>query len=163
MTFCDQSSTHSTVLPVDFTIENVSPATDVGDVIIFHRRTKSTMISKRIKDIITTSSWKSLILHKDKLSWTKTTTSEAKFDGPTMLYLLVSTLNPWTRVGVTEFKNKIQNTRLDNYDQNLKGMLDNIQDSYGYITDLDQTHQDYLTHLFDALLSCRNDVFNAYI
>ena len=94
MTFCDKSITHSTVLPVDFTIENVSPATDIGDIIIFYRRTKSTMISKRIKDIITTSSWKSLILHKDKLSWTKTTTSEAKFDGPTMLYLLVSTLNP---------------------------------------------------------------------
>ena len=103
------------------------------------------------------------MLHKEKFSWTSATTGEIKFDGPTMLYLLVSTLNPSTRVGVTEFKNEIQNARLDKYDHNLKEMLDNMQDNYGHITDLDQTHQDYLMHLFDALLSSRNDVFNAYI
>ena len=42
-------------------------------------------------------------------------------------------------------------------------MLDNMQDNYGHITDWDQTHQDYLMHMFDALLSSRNDVFNSYI
>ena len=163
MTFCDKLSIYSTILPVNFTIETLSPATDTGDIIIFHRRTKSAMISKRIKGSITTSSWKSLILRKDKFSWTSTTTNEVNFDGPTMIYFLVSTLNLSTRVGVTEFKNEIQNARLDKYDQNLKEMLDNTQDNYGHTTDLDQTHQDYMMHLFDALLSSRNDVFNAYI
>ena len=103
------------------------------------------------------------MLHKDKFSWTSTTTGEVKFDAPTMLYLFVSNLNPSTRVGVTEFENEIQNARLDKYDHNLKEMLDNMQDNYGHITDLNQTHQAYLMHLFDALLSFWNDVSNAYI
>ena len=163
MTFCDKSSTYSTVLPINFTIETLSPVTDEGDIIIFHRCTKSAMISKRIKGSITTSSQKSLMLHKDKFSWTSISTSEVKFDGPTMLYLLVSTLSPSTRVDVTEFKNEIQNVRLDKYDQNLKEILDNMQDNYCHIADLDQTHQDNMMHLFDALLSSRNDIFNAYI
>ena len=163
MMFCAKSSTYSTILPVNFIIETLSPATDTGDIIIFHRRTKSAMISKGIKGSIITSSWKFLILRKDKFSWTSTTTDEVNFDGPTMLYPLVSTLNLLTRVGITEFKNEIQNARFDKYDQNLKEILDNTQDNYGHITDLDQTHQDYLMYLFDALLSSQNDVFNAYI
>ena len=162
-TFCDKPSTYLSTTQVNFTIESLNPATDAGDIIIFHCRTKSSMISKRIKSNITNSSWKSLMIHKDKFSWTSATTGEVKFDGPTMLYVLVSTLNPSTRVGVTEFKNKIQNTRLDKYDHNLKEMLVNIQDKYGHITDLDETHQDYMIHLFDYLLSSRNDVFNTYI
>ena len=160
-TFCDKSSTYSSNIPVNFTVETLSPATDTGDIVIFYRRTKSAMISKRIKSSITTSSWESLMIHKENISWTSATTGEVKFDGPTMLYILVSALNPSTRVGVTEFKNEIQNARFDKYDHNLKEILDNMQDNYGHITDLNQTHQDYLMHLFDALLSSRNEVFNA--
>ena len=56
-------------------------ANNVGDVAIFHRRTKSVMISKRIKSSITTSSWKSLMLHKD----TSTTTGQKKIDNLTII------------------------------------------------------------------------------
>ena len=54
--FCDKSSTYSSTIPVDFTVKTLSPATVAGDIIIFHRRTKCAMISKRIKSSITTSS-----------------------------------------------------------------------------------------------------------
>ena len=90
---------------MSFIVEKFDLDNDAWDVAIFHRRTKSAMISKRMKGNITSFFWKYLMLHKENFSWSSKTTGGEKFKGPAMLHLLVSTLNSITGVGITEFKN----------------------------------------------------------
>ena len=90
---------------MSFIVETFDPDNDARDVAIFHRCTKSAMISKQIKGNIASSFWKYLILHKDNFSWLSKTTGEEKFEGLAMLHFFVSTLNAITGVGITKFKN----------------------------------------------------------
>ena len=52
---------------------------------------------------------------------------------------------------------------MDEDNQNIKEILDTMEDSHTRITDLDQTQPYYLMYLFYSLLFSHNDVFNVYI
>ena len=80
-----------------------------------------------------------------------------------MIYLLIKSVNPDTRVGVHDLKRKIQAARLSAHGHNVKAMLDDMAQNYRQILEADQTHDDFLYNLFDALLSSKNSVFNNYI
>ena len=53
-----------------------------------------------------------------------------EYDGPTAAFLLMESVNPNTRVGVTSLKKKIRETRLGGFNNNVRTMLNSIQSDY---------------------------------
>ena len=80
-----------------------------------------------------------------------------------MIQILVQSVNPATRVGVSNYKLDIQNTKLSDILNNLKDIVDDIELNYQYIIGQQHTHPDYIMHLFTAMLSSKNEEFHSLI
>ena len=59
-----------------------------------------------------------------------------------MLEILVTTVNPATRVGVSTFKYSIQTARIAQHGHNLIAMLNGMEANHNKIKDLGKTHED---------------------
>ena len=77
-----------------------------------------------------------------------------------MLHIIVQSINPITRVGVPNFKLRIQNAKLSNITSNVKDMVDGMRSNCLHIIERNHTHPDYTIHLFTAMLTSRNDDFH---
>ena len=111
-------------LPNNFIISYLNNiATDANEQEQYYKQNRSVMIANRIKGVISTDSYKDLMLRKEEFTWTSPNDGHPLHDGPTMLKLLVTTVNPTTRVGVTSYKNKIQEARMNKHGHNLITML----------------------------------------
>jgi hypothetical protein len=126
-------------------------------------RVKSEMIAKRIENSIAPSSWKTLMLRKKDFTWINTTTGEVHFDGATLLFILFLTINPSTRVGVSGLKQLISKATLAAFGHNVIDMLNDMASNYARILELGGSHEDYLLHLFAALLTTNNEIFQQFI
>ena len=84
-------------------------------------------------------------------------------DGPTMLQIIVQSINPTTRVGVSQYKLAIQNSKISDHAGNMKDMLDDMETNYQHIIRQKHTHDDYVMHLFTAMLTSKNEEFNQMI
>ena len=80
-----------------------------------------------------------------------------------MLQILIQSINPSTQVGVVEYKLVIERARMPKYKENVIHMLDDMDDNYQHILELGGKHDDYLMHLFNALLSAKNETFCRFI
>ena len=87
------------------------PATDSDDKIIFFRQIRSKMIAKRIESSLSSASWKVLFGKRKYFTWMGSN-GIASYDGPTMLQIIISTVNPSTRVGISDLKVFIRIARL---------------------------------------------------
>ena len=65
------------------------------------------MIASQLEGIISADSHKSLMLRKKDFTWTDPEDGHPIFDGPTMLKILAQSINPSTRVGVSDYKERI--------------------------------------------------------
>ena len=115
------------------------------------------MIAKKLEGALDAMSWKTLETDSRKFKWGQ------KYDGPTMLWLLLVCLKPSTRVHVSAQKAFIQSARLPQFIHNVKEMLDKMAYNYKYIIERGFTHEDYLLHLFVALGSGKNEKFTNFI
>ena len=155
---------HDDPLPGTFTISDLNNiATDTTEQEQYYKRNRSVMIADRIEGVISTDSYKDLMLQKEEFTWTSPNDGHPLHDGPTMLKLLVTTVNPTTRVGITSYKNKIQEARMNKHGHNLISMLNDMEANYKKIIELGKTHEDWTMHLFDAMLSAKNKVFTDFI
>ena len=82
---------------LDFDVQDIDPSRTPGDIPIFHRRVRATMIAKRLQGTITAASWNALTNQKKQFQWMNAI-GEYENDGPTMLFLLIKSINPDTRV-----------------------------------------------------------------
>ncbi len=121
------------------------------------------MITKRILGSITTSSRKTLFTMKEEFSWLDSTTGEYNYNGPTILHILMASVNPNTRVGVTGLKEKIRLAKMGAFNHNVKDMLTNIASNYNLIVEQGFLHDDFIMDTFNALLTSKNVEFNTYI
>ena len=160
----NMAATFDTPLPDTFTVQSLANvANNAREQQVFYHRARSEMIAKRIENSISESSWKTLMLKKLAFTWTDTTTGTVHLDGPTMLYILLSLVNPTTRVGVSELKKLIMKATLPAFKHNVIDMLDDMASNYSRILELGGTHEDYLMNIFDALLTTTNIVFEHFI
>ena len=120
------------------------------------------MIAKHIKNTISSASWKTLFLKRKHFIWTSVS-SNASYDGPTMLQILISGVNPSTRVGVSDLKSLIRFARLIQFQYNVVDMCDSIMSNYELIGKCGGRHDDIILDLYDALLLGKNDVFNCFV
>ncbi len=159
----DSTATRASTLPTDFTTTEIDPAATATDRPIFYERTRSTMIAKRILGSISTSSKKTLFTKKKDFAWMDDATGEYNYDGPTILHILMSSVNPNTRVGVTGLKEKIRTAKMGAFNHNVKDLLTDIASNYNMIVEQGFSHDDVVMDTFKALLTSTNVEFNSYI
>jgi hypothetical protein len=141
---------------------DIDPASDDDDKKIFFKRVRSDMIAHRIMNSLKPAALASLKLKESKFLW-KSSDGEIYYDGVTMLQILIEKVNPTTRVGVVDLKDKIRNAKMANYSHNVREMTDKLQSYYNDILRKGRTHEDFVLDLFNALGSGKNDVFCDFI
>ena len=83
-------------------------------------------------------------------------------DGPTMIQLIFKTINPDTSIGVSKIKYEIEKTNLAKFGNNVKDLIDDIYPNYSIIIDKGERYENYVSHIFRALLSGPNSTFNFF-
>ena len=121
------------------------------------------MIANQILGIISTSTRKTLFTKRKDFSWLDTQTGEFNYDGPTILHILIVSVNLSKRVGVTRLKEKIRVARMSVFEHNMKSLLANIASNYNLIVEQGFLHDDIIMDTFNALLKSKNVEFNSYI
>ena len=141
---------------------DIDPENVETDKIIFYARVRMNMIGTRIWNSLNSAAQTSLQPNLKKFIW-KQTTGEQMYDGPTMLQLIVETINPSTMVGVTTLKDKIRAVTLPGHNHNVVDMLNHQNRIYQEILQLGNTHDDIIYDTFKALASTTNDEFESYV
>ena len=150
-------------VPDKLEINAIDPGGEENDHPHFYRRTRADMIAKRIKGTFDEASIKTIFNKKREFTWNDPITGIEELDGPTMLQIIIQGINPTTRVGVSDFKMEIQNATLPKHNDNVQEMLDYMEMNYEEIVCHNFTHPDYVMHLFNALLSSKNEIFRSMI
>lgn len=140
----------------------IDPANEDSDKPIFYHRVRSNMIAYHILGSLDKDSLKSLKLQESKYLW-KNTTGEDFYDGATMFQLLIEKANPSTRVGVSNLKGLLRNTKAATFSYNVGAMTDKMSATYNEITQRGSRHEDYVMDLFNALLFNKNKTFTDFI
>ena len=144
---------------LDITSANTSKPDDLTTC---YRRVRSKMIAKRIENSSTTSSWKTLLSKRKHFTWANSD-GTANYDGPTILQILISSINSSTRVGVSDLKTSIRTTQLNQFQYNIVDMCDKIMTDYEMINEQGGRHDDIILDLFNSLLSGKYEIFNRFI
>ena len=146
----------------DFLKSVIQPWTGGNDQTQFYMRVRSKMIWERLLGSISAATESNLMARKSLFSWYGAD-GTIEYDGPTALYILISDINPNTRVGVGVLKKKLRDIKMGSYNQKVTDMLHEIQSTYNRIEELGFTHEDIVLDTFNALLSGKNQVFKDFI
>lgn len=149
-------------MPNTFDAVDLDPATSAAQRPQFYRRIRSLMISKRIEGSLDKASLASLMLEKSKFEWTQTD-GTVLHDGPTILYLILSKINPSVKVGVSSLKHNLSHATMDKFKHNVDDLLDYMHENYTDIYGNQGTHDDYTLNLFDSLATSNNAEFLNYV
>ena len=80
-----------------------------------------------------------------------------------MLWLILKKINPTTQVGISNLKDAIEQATLQKSSNNIVVMLNRMQQNLEYIKNHGSTHNDYLRHMFRALMTSTNVIFRDFI
>ena len=149
-------------IPAILTVFHIDPAVNVAQRPQFYRQTRSIMIAKRLTASLDKPSLKSLMLEKSKFTWTENNGVQ-NYDGPTMLWLLLSKINPSVRVGISNLKTNLQTANMPAHKHDVVALLDYMHDKYTRIYQNNGQHGDYTLNLYTALLTANNDEFKTFI
>ena len=96
------------------------------------------------------------IMHKKKFfRWTDAD-GDTHDDGPTLLKLIFLEVNPATKVYLQTQKDIITSAIFGGYGNNVSAMLNAMENAYDTIISNQGSHDDYIMHIFSALLSTKN-------
>ena len=147
----------------DFEIREIDPENNDGDKIVFYNRVHGNVVSALVQNMMTTTAWDELTLHKEKFSFKDLATGEWSIDGPCLVKTLLMKIDPDTMVGLESLRKKLETARLHHFKNNVPEMLNFMETTYKEIRNNGKTHDSYLRHLLDALLSGSNATFTAFI
>ena len=142
-------------------ISVIDPDTKVHDHPHFCARVRLEMISKGIQAHISKASFQDLLLEKKHFEWAGVS-GDQKWDGFIMLLLVLKKINPTTQVGISNLKNAIEKVTLQKSSNNVVVMLNRMQQNLEDIKDRGSTHDDYLRHMFRALITSSNVMFRDF-
>ena len=132
------------------------------DKALFYEQIRRTMVAKTIFGMLKPSAYQTIMLKKDEFSWT-TVDGIIKYDGPTILKLIFLEINPSTKISLQDYKSVISKASLDGYRNNVSEMLNSMQKAYHHIVENEGTHDDYLLHIIDAIMTSKNKIFKDYM
>eukprot|EP00957_Ditylum_brightwellii_P069349 5264712-Ditylum_brightwellii.AAC.1 len=84
------------------------------------------MIATAIKNNLTLESWHRLMSKKEEFTWMKSDGTEV-FDGPTLIWVILTTLTPTRNVGVQSEICAIKSAKLSGYGNDPLKMLDGME------------------------------------
>ncbi len=84
-------------------------------------------------------------------------------DGPTIIKALFDLIDPSTEVGTEQFRKTIQNCRLSNFKYNVNDALNEVEHADQQILLRNETYNSLRLHVFDTLLSAKNDEFTQWV
>ena len=156
------TATTRAAIPTSQKAVDLDPATKPADLKLFYERTRRTMIAKAILGMLKPSAKVTIMLKKDIFRWTDTD-GDTHDDGPTLLKLIFLEVNPATKVSLQTHKNTITAARLGGYGNNVSTMLNAMECAYDIIISNSGSHDDYIMHIFQAILSSKNQTFKNYM
>ena len=77
-----------------------------------------------------------------------------------MIYLLFKNINPYTRISVSNLKDKIEKATLSKFGNNVKDILYNMTYSYAITINRGESCEDYVIRLFRSILLWPNLTLN---
>ena len=161
ITWMDHTLADNAAVPQEHTVSVLTPANTDDHKAPFYRRVKSRMIAKRILRRLKAADYKILKNRELKYKWAGN--GKVEYDGPTILWLLLQSCNPSTRVGVSELKTDLREANSAKFKHNVKDLTDYMSSKYREIQEKGQQHQDYLLDLFNALKTVPNSDFAAFV
>ncbi len=146
-------------------VASIDPGRTATDRPVFQTRLKSSMIAEWVEGHIDQPSWKMIQLCSSYYQWSVPAAKGGGFrnDGPTLLKILFELMDPSTEIGTEEFRKTIQNARLSNYKYNVNEALNEVEHSYQKIVLRNETYDSLRLHIFDLLLSAKNDEFLQWV
>ncbi len=160
----------STALAVDapipnapFTVRNIDPASNDGDKTTFYDRVDGSVLAKLIENILTPMGYQDLLLQKESFEFTNPTTGETHFDGPTMLKIIFTIINPDTIVGMDSLKAQLETMKLHEHGNDVSKMLTKMQSIYRTLKENGHAPDSYRRYVYTALKTGPNSDFNAFM
>ena len=83
--------------------------------------------------------------------------------GPAVLYLLFKSINPDTRIGVSNLTDEIHKSTLAEFINNVKNFIDDISSNYSIIIDKVEFHEVFFRCIFRSIFSGPKSTFNFLI
>ena len=142
---------------------NLAPQTDENHEEMFCKRARSKMVAQAEENrILTQALWKQIMTKKSDFTWYDPNTGEIFFDGLMIVYIIMTTCNPDTKVGVQVLRDKIISTKSATFKHNIPNMLSHIKSTMDLIEEMGETYDSLLKNTFDALLSAPNTTFHQF-
>ena len=142
-------------------LEVLDPAANVAHRVPFYRRVRSRMIAKRIIGYLKLSDWENLKNKSSKYTWAGQ--DDEEMDGPTILWILMQTCNPSTRVGVSELKEELRSATSAKFNHDIQKLTDFMSSKYREIKEKGQKHEDIILDVFNAFKTVPNPDFAAHV
>ena len=121
-TFQDHAFPFANPLAETFEIVTITPSpSNASHLAMFDCQSRSRMITNRIQNSLTLAPWDTLFSKRKHFTWTAGNGS-VSYDGPTMLFMLVSSINPSTRVGVSDLKTSPRESKLTQFQYNVTNL-----------------------------------------
>ena len=100
---------------------------------IVQKRIRSSLISKWLINSMTEDAIDDIMLDKEKFQFKRASTGQIENDGPIMLKLVLTKINPSTRVGVSNSIAKLTRMNLADYKEDVVAMVNAFQTTYNKI------------------------------
>jgi len=117
------------LVPNNKAIIDIDLANDANHRLFFYKRVRSEMIAKYLEGCLTKAALKQLDLRRSEFVWTDSS-REKITDGPSMLKIVVDTINPSTHMGMGNLMKGIEMAMLAKFENNVDNMLNFMHSSY---------------------------------
>ncbi len=146
-----------------FTSRSIDPANNNNDKKVFYDCVNASVLAKLIENVLTTIGFQDLLLQKDMFTFTNNATGEIHFDGPTMLKIILTQIDPDTIVGMDTLKAQLESMKLHEYGNDVAKMLTSMQSIYNTLKENGHEPDSYRCYVYTALTSGPNADFNAFM
>lgn len=144
-------------------VRTIDPANVEADKETFYDRVDSNIIARLLKNTVTREGYESLLLQKDHFAFPDPASGVVKYDGPTMLKILIDKIEPDNVLGLEIWRRKLATMKLHEHGNDVNKLLDAMVTIHRKITNSGKTHDAYRDNICDALTSGPNSSFNDWV
>ncbi len=130
----------------EFEIRELDPENNDDDKLVFYNRVHGNVVSTLVQNMMTTTAWDELTLHKERFSFKDLTTGEWSIDGPCLVKTMLMKIDPDTMVGLESLRKKLETARLHQFKNNIPDMLNFMETTYKEIRNNGKTHETRRKH-----------------
>jgi len=146
-----------------FDAKNLDPANSADDKKQFYRKVHANVVAKIVQNGISVSSYEDLLLRKEDFQFQNPTTSEIEFDGPTMIFIIFTLIDPSTVVGLDSIEEQLTDAKLGDFSNDVSSMLTFMQTNYKTLKLNGQAPKKFRKILIAALKTGPNHTFNTFV